>query len=199
MSEESNIPSRDDNEFAYQQVLSSFGGPAYVRRARAVEEELNRICAHCQQQRQEYLNMVTLRVGTLKAMAGDWDQLIPFFHNPQQLEELKLLHEELSPKLMLPVPQVHSNEMLYSALAVYCESAARFNKRWKTFIQEIDLSNLNELREAYNRFYVLEKECATRSFSAARRGFTPLEMMTTDELLERFPYLVVPEIQRIEK
>ncbi|MBS0265627.1 MAG: hypothetical protein JSS02_27090, partial [Planctomycetes bacterium] len=50
----------------------------------------------------------------------------------------------------------------------------------------------NAMCEAYNRFYVVEKEAALRSPLIARAGFVPLVMVTVDRLLERFPLLEIP-------
>jgi len=54
------------------------------------------------------------------------------------------------------------------------------------------LDGVNELRDGYNRYYVFEKECATRSPLVARHGFRPLPPVSHADLLERFPPL--PEI-----
>ena len=51
---------------------------------------------------------------------------------------------------------------------------------------------VNELREGYNRFYVLEKEIALRSAHLARQGFRPLAPATTVELAAVLPLLPVP-------
>ena len=55
-----------------------------------------------------------------------------------------------------------------------------------------DFTALNELREGYNRFYVLEKECVVRSLALARVGFVPLPPMTLAELTRLLPPLYVP-------
>ena len=56
----------------------------------------------------------------------------------------------------------------------------------------MDLSAVNELRKGYNRYYVLEKECAVRSARIARQGFAPLPPLTTGDLVAQFPLLPVP-------
>jgi hypothetical protein len=56
----------------------------------------------------------------------------------------------------------------------------------------IEMVPLNALREAYNRHYLLEKECAVRSVRLARQGFQPLEPLTAGDLNALFPPLPVP-------
>jgi hypothetical protein len=63
------------------------------------------------------------------------------------------------------------------------------------FLANVDLTAVNELREGYNRYYVLEKECAVRSARIARQGFTPLPPLTHDELMSQFPLLPVPRLR----
>ena len=38
----------------------------------------------------------------------------------------------------------------------------------------IDLTHVNKLRDGYNRYYVLEKECALRNVRLAALGFDPV-------------------------
>jgi hypothetical protein len=73
-------------------------------------------------------------------------------------------------------------------------SLQRFNRRWQEFLPTVDLTRVNDLRAGYNRYYVLEKECAVRSAALARRGFTPLEPFTTDQLFALMPLLPVPQL-----
>jgi hypothetical protein len=56
----------------------------------------------------------------------------------------------------------------------------------------VDLSQVNALRDGYNRYYVLEKECASRSPRTARHGFRPLPPLTADDLAALLPPLPVP-------
>ena len=64
-----------------------------------------------------------------------------------------------------------------------------FNRHWERFLGELDLSEVNRLRQGYNDFYVLEKECAGASPEVARYGFEPLPMVTVDNLLELLPLI----------
>ena len=71
-------------------------------------------------------------------------------------------------------------------------SIDRFNKRWLNYVHTLDLTRINELRDGYNRYYLLEKECAMRSARLARQHFRRLEPMTREAVLDRFPLLPVP-------
>ncbi len=192
--DEMSIPSREHNEGMFQQVLSSHGGPAYIRRARGVELALTALQDHCRRQREEWLKMPSMRLGILAKLAGDWQVLQSLLVDQQQLLQLQQLHEELAPEVRGEHPATGSRRKLRNALRQCTESFTRFNKRWETFLEEVDLSFLNELREGYNRFYVLEKECVVRSARLARHGFEPLEPLQREELLELFPLLPVLEL-----
>jgi hypothetical protein len=75
-----------------------------------------------------------------------------------------------------------------------CESLERFNRRWQEFLDKIELDALNRLRDEYNRYYPLEKECAVRSWRVARHGFQPLAPVTHADLAARFPLLPAPRL-----
>jgi hypothetical protein len=75
------------------------------------------------------------------------------------------------------------------------ESLERFNRRWLEFLRGVDVGPVNELRDGYNRYYLLEKECALRSPRLARQGFTRLEPLTVAELTALLPPLPVPQLR----
>jgi hypothetical protein len=82
------------------------------------------------------------------------------------------------------------------ALRELVDSVQCFNKRWSPFLESVDLTRINQLRDGYNRFYLLEKECVVRSSRLARQGYQPLPPMTLDELAALFPPLPVPRLKR---
>ena len=53
---------------------------------------------------------------------------------------------------------------------------------------------VNDKRDGYNRYYVLEKACALRSDTLARLGFSPLPPMDLAELRAHLPPLPVPRL-----
>jgi hypothetical protein len=76
-----------------------------------------------------------------------------------------------------------------------CSSLERFNRLWRGHLDELSLDSVNDERAKYNRYYVLEKECALRSASLARKGFVPLDPLTIQELAVLLPQLPVPQFK----
>src|SRR5687768_1151245 len=136
-----------------------YGAPAYVRRARNVETAYDLLLERCRHQREEWLPMVRIRLGTLHALAGGWERLRRFVAN-EDTERLRELYDELSPQLRVPVEPTTSSRLIRNALAELCDSLELFNRRWSAYLATMDLKEINELRDGYNRYYVLEKECA---------------------------------------
>ena len=84
---------------------------------------------------------------------------------------------------------------LRQALRELHESITRFNRRWRAFLASLDLRPINALRDGYNRYYLLEKECALRSPRLARQGYRPLDPATLAELEALVPLLPMPRGQ----
>lgn len=187
------IPSVDDRD-AFKTFVGIYGGPAYIRRAREVEAALEHVLARCRKQRDDWLAMVRLRLGMLKALAGDWAPLAPLLANEEQLRHLEKMHGELAPRLRTPVAVTSSRRLLRRALRELRDSMEIFNRRWLNYLPKVDLSWVNELRDGYNHYYVLEKECAVRSPRLARAGFQRLEPLTAESLLMLLPPLPIPEL-----
>ena len=60
-----------------------------------------------------------------------------------------------------------------------------------TVLATLDLGPLNRAREQYNRWYLLEKECAMRSTRSATGGFETIPSATVADLSAAFPPLPV--------
>jgi hypothetical protein len=86
-----------------QQLLSQYDGPAYVRRGRRVQEAFDQLRARCQAQRDEWLEMVCIRLATLYALAGDSTALDSLLPDVEQRDVLRRLHMELQPQLRAAV------------------------------------------------------------------------------------------------
>jgi hypothetical protein len=172
-------------------VIAQYGGPAYVRRARGVQEALDALLAKCRRQREEWLGMARLRLGTLHALAGGWANLSALLAEGEEAV-LEQLHAELAPKLRAPVAPTTSRRALRRALAELISSLERFNRRWTEHLGKQDLRAVNEARAGYNKHYLIEKECALRSPVLARRGFAPLPPLTLADLEALLPPLPVP-------
>jgi hypothetical protein len=136
-----------------------------------------------------------MRIGMLHALAGDWDNLRPLLADDDQLDILRYHLAALAAPQRAPVEPTESHRTLRHALQELRESLEYFNERWREFISNVDLTAINELRDGYNRYYVLEKECAVRSARVARQGFVRLEPLTTGELMVQFPLLAVPRMR----
>jgi len=178
-----------------KRFLARYDAPAYARRARRVEEALEQLLGRCRQQREEWLMMVRLHLGTLHGLAGGWDGLRPYLAGDEQTKVLQHLHETLQPRLQVAITPTSSARRLAAALRDLVFSLERFNRRWQDFLESVDLTPVNELRDGYNRYYLLEKECAMRSARLARQGYAPLLPLTLQSLLDLLPPLPVPRIK----
>jgi hypothetical protein len=190
--DETPIAGNPDQNLA-REVMGLAGGPAFARRARQVEDALEALVARYRGQREEWLPMVRLNLGRVFALAGDPEALRPLLASAAHWEQLCALHAELQPRLRLVVEPTTSKRALRRALAELRESVERFNDRWRSYLTAVDLSAVNELRDGYNRYYVMEKEAVVRSPRIARQGFVPLEPLTRAELAAALPLLPVPE------
>jgi hypothetical protein len=193
--EEVPVLGREENQLV-KQFLAQYDAPAYVRRARQVQDAFEQLLHRCRRQRDEWLTMVRMRLGRLKALAGDWEHLLPWLENAAQARGLADLHAALQPRLRVAVPLTTVPRVLSRALADLVASIVHFNVRWQEYLRTVDLTTVNELRDRYNRYYLLEKECAVRSTRLARQGFVRLEPLTLDELTEQLPPLLVPRLSK---
>ena len=182
-----------------QRVIGSYDSPAFVRRARRVRESYDYLIAHCQVKREEWLPMPRLHLGMLRALAGDWNCVRPLLANDDQIEVFRALERQLQPRLRVSIGPTSSLRKLGNALGELRESLQKFNRRWSNFLAIVDINPVNEEREGYNRYYLLEKECVLRSPRLARQGFQKLPPLTLVELTSLFPLLAIPEATRLNK
>jgi len=130
----------------------------------------------------------------LKSLAGDWHRLQPWLLDEDQIVLLRELEIELAPRLRIRIEPTSSERKLQQALRVLRDNLETFNRRWLDFISTVDLTQVNEARDGYNRYYLLEKECAMRSPRLARQGFERLECFTIGELMTMLPILPIPKL-----
>jgi hypothetical protein len=185
------IAGREDERDLFKQFTTHYDAPAYVRRAKAVQETFNQLVERCRLKREELIAMTRSRLGVLQGLAGDWSRLVPHLADAEQVGTLERLAALVAPKVAAPVAATSSTRALRGALLELNESIARFNRRWEAFILEVKLDEVNAVRDGYNRYYLLEKECAIRSPTVARQGFTKLEPLTHADVLEALPLLPV--------
>jgi hypothetical protein len=186
------IPGRDDMHDLVKRFMSHYDAPAYARRARQVQDAYDHLLGRCRRQREEWLPMARLRLGLLRGLAGEWGTLRPLLADDLQIAVLQERETALAPRLRVPVEPTASRRTHEQALQELRESLERFNRRWQEFLGKVDVTRVNELRDGYNRYYLLEKECAFRSPRLARQGFRRLEPLTLDDLAAVLPPLPVP-------
>jgi len=184
---------RDEARWLLAEVAARFGAPAFVRRARQVQDAFDELVRRCQKQRDEWLDQVRIPWKWLVEMAGNLETLPPLLVDVDSFNRLN----ELAAILAIPVPDcglISSLRRLRTGLRELRYSIERFNRRWQKFLEDLNLVEINKRREDYNRYYVLEKECALRSVRLARLGFLPLAPITADDLLALMPPLPLPDI-----
>jgi hypothetical protein len=194
--DEIGVAGRDDEYALFRQLAAQYGPPAYVRRAVDVEAAFEDLLDRCRCQRDEWLAMVRIRLATVRDLAGKWESLRPLLADDEQLALLRGLDAELGPRLTVPVQPSSSVRVLRRALSELAESVERFNRRWRAYLAKVDVSQVNALRDGYNRYYLVEKECAMRSARLARQGFRRLEPLTVGDLLALLPLLPVGNLRR---
>jgi hypothetical protein len=187
--EEAPILGSSREQKIFNQVIALHGAPAYIRRAQKVQAAWDGIVEQCQRQRNQWLSMVGMRLAVLRALAGEWTSLAAVIPDPAALDPMVTLHREIQPRLRHPVQPTTSQRLLRAAFRELIQSLKYFNQRWGAYLVGIDLTEVNSLREDYNRYYVLEKECAVRSPMIARQGFQRLPPATLQDLQALFPPL----------
>jgi hypothetical protein len=185
--------SDDGDRQLFEKDVPLMDAPAFVRRARDVEAAWNALLESCARERANLLEMPRMRLARLVALARSEAALSALVRTAEEAHDLVKLHRDWQPRLRSKVHTTHSAAELARALADLRLSFERFNRRWTKTLHELDLGPINALREGYNRFYLLEKECALRSTRIAREGFQPLVPVTVQRLLEEFPLLKIPD------
>src|SRR5258707_4116492 len=142
-------PGRDDEADLFKQLLCQYDVPAYVRRAQQVRAAWEQLFERCRRQRDEWLTLVRIYLGRLRALAGEWQQLRPWLVNDEQINLLENLYGSLNPRLRAPVEVTSSTRELRRALWELQHSIERFNKRWQPYLLEVDLTPINQLRDGY--------------------------------------------------
>jgi hypothetical protein len=185
---------RSDDRRFFNQAASYYGPPAYIRRATRVEAAYQELLHRYRAKRDEWLAMPRIYLGALHMLTSDWPALRPLLRDDQQVEVLRSLMTALDPRPRLTIHPTRFLGKLRRALRELVASLHEFNRRWGEYLAEVDLTAHNQLRADYNRYYVLEKECAVRSSRLARQGFFPLVPLTVAHLEAALPLLPVPNI-----
>ena len=186
---------RDEAGRLLGEVAARFRAPAFVRRARQVQDAFDELVRRCQKQRDEWLDHVRIPWKWLVEIAGNLETLRPLLANAGSFDRVN----ELAAILASPVQGFDrtspSSRWLRKGLWELRDSIERFNRRWQKFLEDLNLAEINKRREDYNCYYVLEKECALRSVRLARLGFMPLAPITAEVLFALLPLLPLLNIQ----
>jgi hypothetical protein len=185
------LPS-DEEQKVICEMIGRFDAPAFIRRAKRVEESYQQLLTNLAQRRSELLALVGLRLGQLRVLTGNWSALPAWVRDPAERGALVDLHDALQPALRLPPEPTEHPRILRQAINELIEAMAMFNRRWQRALTEVDLERLNSERDGYNRYYLLEKECALGSARTARSSFRPLAPITIQQLSELFAPLLIP-------
>lgn len=161
---------------------AAMGVPAFVRRALAVEAAEAGLLARVSRDRSKRLRW-PMRIGRV-------------------LEQNRLCGDDL-PHGVLHVLEVLRGESTFfersppasrnpgRAARDFAKAVARFNERWREYLEGVSLADVHGAQEKYNRYYALERESALRGLPP--RGFVPLALFPREELRKRFPPL--PEVR----
>jgi hypothetical protein len=174
----------------FLKLLAEFGEePAFIARARAPQIALDALLHAGQAKRDEMLKRPKFHLSTLaNQVRKDWSRLGSLLTVPESVAMLEALHASMPANLPVQSSRLVSDK---AALGRFLESAERFNRHWRAYVDALDLEPVNKPRRDFNQFYVLEKECAFGSERIAE-GFEPLEMIDSAYLYARFPLLALP-------
>jgi hypothetical protein len=179
-----------NGDLEIKELMGLFDVPAFARRGQDMEYSLRRIHTRCRDQREEFLEMVRVRLRQWSRVAagpGDWRQV---FAEP--IDSL-WHHAQSEPPAwagrLAPVRQLRTVARDLKA------SVERFNERWRQFLESLNLGPTNAVIDQYNKYYVFEKECVVGSARLAARYFTPVSPLTAESLLGVYPILPVPELR----
>lgn len=166
---------------------------AFLRRGMSVDDAEARVDMQCEAARLQMLFAVRLRLRAWNRLIRDHptirDRMSPAAaESVAVIGRIAFLPDE---KNISPAPAGWRLFAMRHWRALV-SAVEEFNANWKRFLDAFSLDDLHRVIEDYNRFYVLEKECAVRSILTARRGFTPRKKTAAADLLERFPPLPRP-------
>jgi hypothetical protein len=178
-----------DIETEVKEMMGLFDLPAFARRGQDLEITLKRLHERCRNARGQLLDMVQLRLRQWsRAVTGPDAWSCAFTHS---IEPLWPLAGAEQPR-WAEVPAPRSRRL--SIAGDLNAAVLRFNRRWRQFLERLNLEPTNALIDQYNRYYLLEKECVMGSARLAARHFQPVTELTPMTLLNDHPTLPVPEL-----
>lgn len=180
----------------FLEFVAQFDTPAFIRRARRTEEAAAQVLDFCRDNRNAFLEIPAIRLATAGVLvAHDWPALGKYLEDGNDADYLNSLHDEWKPQLRIQIQVTDSGRKIRRALRELATSFENFNRKWGLFTRELDLTDVNQVREDYNNYYVCEKACAFDSEEIGRQGFQELPPFTLDDVIKELPYLHVPAIR----
>src|SRR5262245_8581567 len=134
----------------YEKNTPLSDAPAFLRRARAVEDAWTRLLDRCRGKRDLLLEMPRMRLARLFALAPLPSPLLASRLGREELAYLEGLLAQWQPRLRSAVRPAKSAAELARPISDLARSFSRFNTRWLAFVGELDLAPLNKLREDYH-------------------------------------------------
>jgi hypothetical protein len=187
---EESLPTMNaDIETEIKELIGLFDLPAFARRGQDLEMTVRRLHERCRSARQELLDMVRLRLRQWSHAATGPEAWSDVFS--QSIEPLWPLSQAEAPRWAEAVAPNRRRLIIGRDLIA---SVVRFNQRWTQFLNRLNLEPANLVIDQYNRYYVLEKECAMGSARLAARHFIPVPKITRETLLHDHPTLPVPQL-----
>ena len=177
-----------------ERMLLGLGDPpAFLRRGMSVEDADARVVRKCEIARDEMLYAVRLRLRFWNRLLRDRPRI-----RASVSEAARESAADIGTKVFGPgEPSVSVAPAGWSIFAgrhwrAFVTAVEEFNANWRRYLETMPLDDLYRAIDGYNRYYVLEKECAVRSARTALRGFAPKQKPTWSDFLERLPPLPTP-------
>ncbi len=172
-----------------REMLGLFDVPAFARRGQDLEHAIARLHGRCVGERLVLLEMVHLRLRQWAALSIGPDDWRDTFAAP--VAPLWPASGAEAPRWAArPGPSRRRRAVGHDLIA----SLQRFNRRWAAALDALDLGPIHRMVADYNRYYLLEKECALGSARLARHQFVAKEPIRLEDLRATHPELTVPTL-----
>ena len=166
--------------------------PAFLSRARAPALALDALLRDCNMRRKEMLRWPDYHLSVLsQQIANDWSRLAPLLVNAESVTMLERSHASLNPNIQAGPRRLATTK---GTLRQFLQSAERFNRNWRNYIERLDLEPVNKPRRDFNEYYLVEKACAFGNERVAD-GFEPLGIIDRAYLYAQFPLLELPALR----
>jgi hypothetical protein len=183
--DESGTAAREERE-----LLAMADTPSYVRRALRVEEATRQVLLRGESLREQWQLGVRVRLLNWNRLVHDDPRVGEKLDDAARIAICSLgdavFHDGRTRMARCsPAWPVLPGRMWHGLN----RSVAQFNTRWRNYLATVDLTSINDAVDAYNRYYLFEKECAMRSARLARMGYQPLSRVTPGWLESACPAL----------